>query len=174
MFLFTPSFSNLTFGAESITVVISVIPNVRIPQGRRFYAIVVTRRRIRWRNRYFRIFFGVDDVTFIKALDDDISVLLISPTIYLSVVLGMLIRCVHEACGNREVIDRKTISTSGHSYETAQAFPGRYLVASPRGLVQQATRLEMRNFTIMNCLSRLVRHRALSSLLTGSGNPSPS
>lgn len=47
-------------------------------------------------------------MTFIKALDD-ISVLLISPTIYLSVVLGMLIRCVHEARGSREVIDRKTV-----------------------------------------------------------------
>ncbi|KAL1725441.1 hypothetical protein EV714DRAFT_287877 [Schizophyllum commune] len=156
MLLFTP-----------IAVVISVIPDVCIPQGRRFYTIVVTIRRIRWRTRYFRIFFGVDDVTFIKALDDDISVLLISPTIYLSAVLGMLLRCTHEAFGSREVIEKR--------YAIAQALPGRYLAASPRCLVQQATRsLEMRNFTITNCLSRLVRHRALASLLTGSGNPSPS
>lgn len=49
-------FFTLTFAAESIAVVISVISNVRISQGRRFYAIVVTRRRIRWRTRYFRIF----------------------------------------------------------------------------------------------------------------------
>ncbi|KAI4528651.1 hypothetical protein K525DRAFT_183737, partial [Schizophyllum commune Loenen D] len=166
-------FSTLTFAAQSIAVIISVIPDVCIPQGRRFYAIVVTIRRIRRRTRYFRIFFGVDDVTFIKAIDDDISVLLISPTIYLSAVLGMLLRCTHEACGSREVIERYGMLLIGRLDITAQALPGRYLAASPRCLVQQATRsLEMRNFTITNCLSRLVRHLALSSLLTGSGNPS--
>ncbi|KAL1714261.1 hypothetical protein EV715DRAFT_210013, partial [Schizophyllum commune] len=176
-------FSTLTFAAGSIAVVISVIPDVCIPQGRRFYTIVVTIRRIRWRTRYFRIFFGVDDVTFIKALDGDISVLLISPTIYLSAVLGMLLRCTHEAFGSREVIEKYGMLLIGRLWNCwshlprslRAALPGRYLAASPRCLVQQATRsLEMRNFTITNCLSRLVRHRALASLLTGSGNPSPS
>ncbi|KAL1707457.1 hypothetical protein EV121DRAFT_277996 [Schizophyllum commune] len=179
------------FCRGSIAVVISVIPDVCIPQGRRFYTIVVTIRRIRWRTRYFRIFFGVDDVTFIKVLDDDISVLLISPTIYLSAVLGMLLRCTHEAFGSREVIEKYGMLLIGRLWNCwshlprslravinarlPRPLPGRHLAASPRCLVQQATRsLEMRNFTITNCLSRLVRHRALASLLTGSGNPSPS
>lgn len=90
-------------------------------------------------------------MTFIKALDDDISVLLISPMIYLSVQLGMPFhartnrlevmksferRCVVVGFGIADLIYQDL-------YERAlmrdfPALPGRDLAASPRCLVQQA------------------------------------